>query len=236
MLNIFRWYLTIAFWSMNVLYTIAIFIPFCLLTPLNINIGRWFAIGWGKACVKICFLPVKVLGKENIPTGPVILAGNHTSMIDIHLVLGYLPKKFHFLMKEELFKIPLFGLAVKMLGFYPLNRKNPKRAMETMQAVIEHLKHGESVLIFPEGTRNPGVELLPFKNGMAKLAVESQIPVLPFAVVGCNKVNPSTKKLLNWHPLEIRIGTAITPPTATDKLSIVALTEQTRQAIQALKQ
>jgi 1-acyl-sn-glycerol-3-phosphate acyltransferase len=71
---------------------------------------------------------------------------------------------------------------------------------------------------------------------MAKLAVDAQIPVLPIAVVGCSTVNPSTKKLLNWHPIEIRVGTPINPPFGTDKPSIVELTEKTRQKIQELKQ
>lgn len=236
MKNIFRWYMTLAFWGMNVLYIVVICVPFFLLTPLFPVIGRMFAIGWGRACVKSCFLPVKITGRENIPAGPLVIACNHTSMIDIHLVLGYLPKHFHFMMKEELFKIPIFGFAVAMLGFYPVNRKNPKRAYETMQNVIARLHKGETVMIFPEGTRNPQEELLPFKNGMAKLAADAQIPVLPIAVVGCNKVNPSTKKLLNWHPLEIRIGQPLYPPFGTDKPSIVELTERTRQAIYNLKQ
>ena len=236
MKTLFRWYMTLAFWGMNALFIIVIFIPFCIVMLIKPKYGWSFAVVWGKFCVKSCFLPVKVIGQENIPAGPVVIACNHTSMLDIHLLLGYFPKKFHFLMKEELFKIPLFGTAVDLLGFYRVNRNNPKRAMETMQAVIAHLKQGESALIFPEGTRNPGIELLPFKNGMARLAAEAQIPILPIAVVGCNKVNPSTKKLLSWHPLEIRIGTPINPPFATDKPSIIALSEKVRQEIYTLKQ
>jgi 1-acyl-sn-glycerol-3-phosphate acyltransferase len=235
MKTLFRLYLTIAFWGMNILFIVVIFIPFCIIMLLRPQWGWHFAVAWGRCCVKSCFLPVKVVGRENIPAGPVILACNHTSMLDIHLLLGYFPKRFHFLMKEELFKIPLFGTAVTLLGFYPLNRSNPKRALETMQNVIAHLKEGESLMIFPEGTRNAGPDLLQFKNGMAKIAVEAQVPVLPIAVVGCNKVNPSTKKLLHWHRLEIRIGQPLNPPFGTNRSDIVALTEQTRQQVQQLK-
>ena len=232
--NIFNLYLTLAFWSMNILYVITSFIPLLVVMALCPKYARAIAVGWARACMGVCFLPVKVIGKENIPQGPVIIACNHTSMLDIHLVLGYFPKPFAFLMKEELFKIPLFGTAVKLLGFLPVNRSNPRRAVETLKAAAASIHNGKSVLIYPEGTRNRENELLPFKMGIMRIAVDAQVPILPIAVVGCSKSLPSTKELMHWHRLEIHIGKPIPAPTENKQNQEIYL-ENLRQTIQQLK-
>jgi 1-acyl-sn-glycerol-3-phosphate acyltransferase len=211
---------------------IGLIIPFLIISKIAPHWCYSFAVGWGRSVISSLFLKKTFQGFENIPDGPVIIASNHTSMLDIHLTLGYFPKKFHFLMKEELFKIPFLGTAAAVLGFYPVNRSNPRRAVELLNKVVDHIKNeGASILIYPEGTRNRSDELLPFKNGMAKLAAAAQVPILPIVVTGCKEVNPSIKKLFHYRPISIRVGKPVPPPATERKEDILQTTEIVRQAM-----
>jgi 1-acyl-sn-glycerol-3-phosphate acyltransferase len=147
--------------------------------------ARFIAVCWGRFLLWISGFRVSVKGLENIPQKPLIIAANHTSYFDIFIALGYLPVNFSFVMKEELFKIPIFGWAVKTLGYFPINRKNPRSAARSMAAIAQFLRGGGTLLIYPEGTRNTTAEpLLPFKRGMERLARQAQTAILPVAVLG----------------------------------------------------
>ncbi|MDR1323861.1 MAG: 1-acyl-sn-glycerol-3-phosphate acyltransferase [Candidatus Margulisbacteria bacterium] len=147
--------------------------------------ARFVAVCWGRFLLWISGFRVSVRGLENIPQKPLIIAANHTSYFDIFIALGYLPVNFSFVMKEELFKIPIFGWAVKTLGYFPINRKNPRSAARSMAAMTQFLCGGGTLLIYPEGTRNTTAEpLLPFKRGMERLARQAQAAILPVAVLG----------------------------------------------------
>jgi 1-acyl-sn-glycerol-3-phosphate acyltransferase len=186
---------------------------------------RWIAVFWGRFLLWISGFRVTVRGLENIPPGPLIIAANHTSYFDIFIALGYLPLNFSFVMKEELFKIPLFGRAVRTLGYFPISRKNPRSAARSLAAIAQFLRGGGALLIYPEGTRNTtDAPLLPFKSGMERLARQAQTAILPVAVLGGKAVQK-----LPWrtNSFTVVIGRPLKPDTEN-------LTEKVRGALEEM--
>ncbi len=123
-------------------------------------------------------------GLENVPVnGPLIICSNHISMLDMFLFGPMLPRRIYFMAKEELFKIPLLGYALKELGAYPVKRGHGD--LSAAKTTLKLLHEGKAVGIFPEGTRRKKIEgRLKPKSGAILFALESGTPILPVCVSG----------------------------------------------------
>jgi 1-acyl-sn-glycerol-3-phosphate acyltransferase len=117
------------------------------------------------------------------PRRPYLVVSNHESFVDI-LLISHLPWEMKWLSKAELFKIPVLGWLMRLAGDIPVDRGNPRSAAEAMVHCKEILKEKVSVIIFPEGTRSETEEMLPFKDGAFRLAIDAGVPILPLAVSG----------------------------------------------------
>ena len=129
----------------------------------------------------------KYEGKENLPDkGGYVLAGTHTNNLDCFMLIAANKRQVHFLAKSSLFK----GFTkpfMKWMGVIPVDRsrKNP----EVMDLSREALKEGRIIGIFPEGTINKTKNLImPFKYGAVKMASDTKVPIVPFAITGKYKV------------------------------------------------
>lgn len=135
-----------------------------------------------------------IIGKENIPAGmPVMFVGNHRSYFDIlscHNAIGF---PVGFMSKEEIKQIPLLHLYMDDIGCTYLNRNDLKKGLETIKQSAELIKSGHSMMIFPEGTRNKGEELLPFKDGAYKIAQKAGCPIIPVAICGTDNIMEANK-------------------------------------------
>ena len=108
-----------------------------------------------------------------------MLVANHTSMIDIMLMLAIVKNPFVFVGKKELAKIPLFGFFYKRTCIL-VDRNSPKSRMEVYERAQKRLKQGLSICIFPEGgVPDESIVLDEFKDGAFRLASEHQIPIVP---------------------------------------------------------
>ena len=120
-----------------------------------------------------------------------IFMSNHESALDIVLGVAAIPSNLVFLAKKELFRVPVFGWAMEAAGMIKIDRQNPEIARESVSEAVETLKHSSfSTLIYPEGTRSNGEELLPFKKGGFILAIRTQLPVVPITILGAGNVLP----------------------------------------------
>jgi 1-acyl-sn-glycerol-3-phosphate acyltransferase len=117
------------------------------------------------------------------PRRPYVVVSNHESFSDI-LLISHLPWEMKWLSKAELFRIPVLGWMMWLVGDVPVKRGVGPSAVEAMARCRKALESNVSVMIFPEGTRSKTAELLPFKDGAFRLAVEAGVPILPLAVSG----------------------------------------------------
>ena len=117
------------------------------------------------------------------PRRPYIVVANHESYADVFLISCF-PWEMKWLSKDTMFKIPCMGWMMQMAGDIKLVRGNRDSTLDAIAQCRDRLAKQVSVMIFPEGTRSRTQEMLPFKDGAFRLAIESQAPVLPIAVAG----------------------------------------------------
>jgi 1-acyl-sn-glycerol-3-phosphate acyltransferase len=123
------------------------------------------------------------------PRRPFVVVSNHESFADI-LLISHLPWEMKWLSKAELFRIPIMGWMMWLAGDIPVKRGFGPSAAEAIERCRRVLSRRVSVMIFPEGTRSRTAELLPFKDGAFRLAIEAGVPILPLAVSGTRTALP----------------------------------------------
>lgn len=190
---------------------------------------------WSKLQLRMYLMPVKVTGKEYIdPAQHYVFAPNHSSYIDIPMILAAVPGFINFVGKKSLTKVPLWGKIYDAL-YISVDRDSPVSSAKAYISSKKSLEAGRSVVIFPEGKISPesGRNLLPFKDGPFKLAIEKQVPIVPIVMPYNHLFLPDVKGqlVIRYHPLEMNIY----PPIPTEGLTlqdVAFLKQQTFNLIQ----
>jgi 1-acyl-sn-glycerol-3-phosphate acyltransferase len=169
---------------------------------------KWVALGpW----LRLVFRP-QVTGAENVPaTGPAILASNHLSYSDWMFMPLTLPRRVTFVAKAEYFNTPgIKGWFQKKFfsgaGQVPIDRSGASAAEGALSAAKRILDAGELFGIYPEGTRSHDGRLYRGKTGVARLALEAKVPVIPVAVVGTDVVAPPGQTFGRFTRPIVRFG------------------------------
>jgi 1-acyl-sn-glycerol-3-phosphate acyltransferase len=163
------------------------------------------------------------------PRNPYVAVANHESWADIFLI-SHFPWEMKWLSKDAIFKIPVMGWMMRMASDIPIKRGKRESIVSAMQGCRDRLQKKVSVMIFPEGTRAPTEELLPFKDGAFRLAIDSQVPILPIAVSG-------TRHCMAKHSFRFRPARAkarVLPPVSTEGMTLAdvpALRDKVRDII-----
>ena len=140
---------------------------------------------WAKCILAASNIKVTVKGLSNLNrAGSFIYMPNHVSNFDIPVLQAYLPVQFRWIAKAELFKIPIFGYAMKRAGYISIDRFDRKAAIQSLNNAAEIIRNGTSVIIFPEGTRSQNQNIQSFKKGGFVLAVDSGVPIIPVIIHG----------------------------------------------------
>ncbi|NLT96051.1 MAG: 1-acyl-sn-glycerol-3-phosphate acyltransferase [Clostridia bacterium] len=138
-------------------------------------------------CLMIPFVKIEVQNIEKIPPeGPVLLASNHVSNWDPVILAIALPRKLHFMAKEELFKIFIIGSIIRKLGTFPVKRGAADR--NAIRESLKVLNENKVLCIFPEGTRGKPGKLLPFQPGVTLIAHKANAPLVPIGLSGTNNI------------------------------------------------
>jgi 1-acyl-sn-glycerol-3-phosphate acyltransferase len=146
---------------------------------------------WAKMLLAVANTKVQVIGAENVLVGkPQIFMANHQSDFDILIVLAHLQGQFRWIVKKELFQIPLFGRAMQGAGYIEIDREDRERAMMSIDRAAMKIREGKSVMSFPEGTRSKDGKIKPFKQGMFYLAIKSGVPIVPISIIGAGEIMP----------------------------------------------
>jgi 1-acyl-sn-glycerol-3-phosphate acyltransferase len=186
---------------------------------------------WGRMLTKAAFAKVEVIKKFSHDEGNenYVLMANHQSAFDIFILYGYLPFDFTFLSKKEVFQIPLFGLAMKVVDAIAVDRENKASLKKTIKDMENYIRRGRSLLIFPEGTRSEDGELLDFKKGGFLLAKKSNVKILPVTVINSNKILKKGSFLITPF---VNVTMILNEPIPVENANLNELMEQVRGVMQ----
>jgi 1-acyl-sn-glycerol-3-phosphate acyltransferase len=186
---------------------------------------------WATILLKISNVQVSVHGTEHISTEqPQIFMSNHQSDFDILIVLAYLPGQFRWIAKKELFRIPVFGKAMKNAGYIEIDRQNHERALQNLAEAARKIREGKSVMSFPEGTRTVDGTIKAFKKGMFHLALQAGVPIVPITIIGASEIMPKRSLQINPGRITMIIDRPI-DVTAYSEDSRPELIERVRMVI-----
>jgi len=161
-------------------------------------------IVWLMRCVFRLFMKMEVHGVENIPLdGALIVACNHVTNFDVFPMQLSLPRTIFYMGKSELFKFAPFGMLIRNLGAFPVNRGG--KDVWAIAHAAKVLAHGQTLGMFPEGTRSKGRGLGVAKTGAARLAIEADCPIVPMAITGSDR-------FFKYFPRRTRVTVTYLPP------------------------
>lgn len=175
--------------------------------------GDWtfrVARAWARCLLAASFVRVRASWEQPIdPDGRFVLMANHQSLYDIPALLAVWPGQARFMAKQTLFRIPIFGWAMRAGGFIPVDRRNPSQAPEAFAAATARLAAGTSVILFPEQMRSFDGRLLAFQRGGFLLALKSRLPILPAGLDGTRAVQRRGSLLVRPGAVTVRFGAPI---------------------------
>jgi 1-acyl-sn-glycerol-3-phosphate acyltransferase len=196
--------------------------------------GRVFRFG---ARVLVALNPFWIVRWEGrVPSRgdhPFIAVANHESMADI-ILIGTLPWDMKWLSKSSIFRVPFLGLMMRMAGDVAVHREDPDSRSTSYELLRKWIDRGASVMIFPEGTRSRSTEMLPFRNGAFRLAIETGRPIQPLAVAGTRNAIRKGSMLFGQADVVVRI----LDPVRTNGLApgdVGNLRDRVRELIQAAR-
>ncbi|MFC4870919.1 lysophospholipid acyltransferase family protein [Negadavirga shengliensis] len=216
-----------------------IFSPFILIplfvSPRGSKTAFFFVRLWDNFWSFMVGIRYRIHGKEHIDRlQPYIYIFNHRSYLDAPVIPMAIPQDIRALGKKELAKIPVFGLLVSRLAVW-VDRKDPKSREKSIGQLKNFLHKGHSIIVAPEGTRNDtGYALLPFYTGAFRLAVETQVPIIPMAVIGADKLLPKGTLLMRPGTIHIYFSSPIYPDKAENTLAVETLKEKCFNRLEAM--
>lgn len=181
---------------------------------------------WSRMLLRVSGVRMRVEGLEKIdPAQSYVFVANHQSLMDIPVLLAYLPLQFRFLAKKGLFLIPIMGTHLRRAGHLPVVKGDPRASLKSMSQAAQIIRdRGISVLLFPEGGRSLN-GLQEFKEGAAYIAIKAGVRVMPIAMTGTREVLPMGSMQIMSGVVELKIGDEIPIDhlTLKDRLELTEL-------------
>ena len=163
-----------------------------------------YMVYFAKMSLRLARLQTKVSGLERLDLNiTYVFMPNHSSFLDILLVFAAVPHNFRFIVKEEFFSIPLLGLTVQSSGQIPLDRKHPRKGLQSLKRAADRLRQGISVVVFPEGTRSRDGKVQEFKTTLFVLPIRTRTPVVPVLIEGAFEALRRGSVLLKRGPMKV---------------------------------
>jgi 1-acyl-sn-glycerol-3-phosphate acyltransferase len=203
--------------------------PFDRTGTLQHTCARW----WCRIVALTIFARLEVRGVENVaPDRPYVYMANHASLIDTPALFACLPYPFKIMAKKELFYVPFLGWHLWSSGNFPVDRGDARATARSVRGVIDGVRAGASLAVFPEGTRTPDGQVQDFKPGAFKIALRAGVPIVPVTIRGTFALLPKTTLAPRPGRVEVIIGTPIDDTAYTDR-QVPELMLATRRAIAA---
>ena len=186
---------------------------------------------WARGFLWLMGCPLRIEGRQYLhKSGPMVMVANHSSYLDVVVLMASLPVGYLFVAKQELLNALIIRTFIKKVGHLTVDRMDFSKSISDTKRIEETLCSGWSVLIFPEGTFTRATGLRPFKLGAFKIAVETSRPICPISIRG-------TRQILwpgSWMPRQGRITVVIEepiPPKGTDWREMTRLRDAARTEI-----
>jgi 1-acyl-sn-glycerol-3-phosphate acyltransferase len=166
---------------------------------------------------------VRAVGREQLEEGRAYMfISNHTSNLDPPIITRLIGRRISIMAKQELFKIPFFGRAMRAGSFVAVDRFDWKSAVGSVREAATVLQSGLGMLAFPEGTRSRNGKLLPFKKGPFHVAMEAGVPVVPVTITGSHEAWPKGKMSLRKGEVVVTFHPPIDPHQFARKGELLA--------------
>ena len=191
----------------------------------------WCARWWCRLVAWSIFARILVHGVEHVRAGqPYVYMANHSSLIDTPALFAYLPYPFRIMAKRELFFVPFMGWHLWTAGHFPIDRRDRRKTVRSLRRVIEEVRNGKSLVVFPEGTRTRDGRLQEFKPGTFKIALRAGVPIVPVTIRGTFTLLPSTTLAPRPGRVEVILGEPIETRDYDEK-HLPELIERTKDVI-----
>jgi 1-acyl-sn-glycerol-3-phosphate acyltransferase len=196
--------------------TVLFSLPVLIVVPL---VPRWNGLSmrmaryWSRIMLHVVGAKVTYHDPEGaLKRSRCVYIANHISNVDIWALGNVLPIRTRFVAKQELFRIPVLGWAMRVAGFISINRANRAEAIRSLTHAAEKIRSGHPVVLFPEGTRSRDGQLQPFKKGAFHLAIRAGVPVIPVAIRGTFEIMPPGALRVRPGPVEVYFEPAVEIP------------------------
>jgi 1-acyl-sn-glycerol-3-phosphate acyltransferase len=171
---------------------------------------RRLARFWGRQLCRFCGVEVEVSGGEGVRWyEPLIVMANHQSYIDIPVLYAALPEPFGMLAKKELFRVPVFSSAMRAMRCVPIDRGNRRQSFESLKQAAEMVRAGNSIVVFPEGTRSDEERVHELKKGPFYLTEMAGVPIVPVGIRGTRGALAKDGVFVHGARVRVRIGAPI---------------------------
>lgn len=176
-------------------------------------------------------MPVRLAGRENLPSGQCIVVANHASYLDGVVMTAALPARFSFVVKREMNTVPLAGLLLRRIGTEFVDRFNRHKGGTDARRVLRTAASGQSLVFFPEGTFTPEVGLGKFHTGAFAIAARASCPVVPAVILGTRRNMPATRVLPRPGLIEVRYFAPISVVAKEGEDASLMLRDRSRAVI-----
>jgi 1-acyl-sn-glycerol-3-phosphate acyltransferase len=169
-------------------------------------------------------------------SGGLLIVSNHLSFLDPPIVSAFLTRSVYFVARKTLFNHPLFARLISSLHAFPIDQENPDIA--SLRRILQHLREGHAVLLFPEGSRSQTGDPSPPQPGIGWIASKANVPILPVKIKGTFEALPPGAVFFSHHPLKVSYGIASLLPSSLtqskDKDSYIRIAEYLMNQIQVI--
>lgn len=180
--------------------------------------------GWGDTLLFVFGIKVAVEGEENLPeTGGAIIVFDHQSHFDIPVICSITDKNIRFGAKIELFKIPMFGAAMRAVGTLPIARENRSEVFRVYKEAEARFAKNFIFVLAPEGTRQSEPKIGRFKKGPFLFAVNAGVPIVPVVLKGAHAVLPKKSLGANLGAWSRTVHVRVLPPVDSKQFTTTQL-------------
>lgn len=225
-----------AIWFFSFFAVLPVTLPFYpkakrLDVPARYVYVQKIAYNWAGFLLKVAGARIRVHGQEHIPNEPVVFVANHQGNFDVPIMITATKHPKAFISKIEVQKFPIIPRWMELMGCIFIDRSDRRQSIKAIRAGVETIKSGQSIIIFPEGTRSKGGPMKEFKAGSLTLATSSGAKIVPVAINGSHHLL-ETKNRIKPGTVDVTFLPAIDPADVSNKELTAIVEVMIRQVVE----